>query len=186
MAYAIYAGALYLLYKAFMPTIARWWRGSPFNSTSRGGGPGGHGGGGGGGSGSNAPGFGGGPPPPYTKAHAPPNPTQRTEPTPEGQAGWRPGFFSGAAAAYAGTQLFNRLTTDNRGAGRARDREYDWDQRRGTMNYGMRDRGSLFGGGDCDRGVGGSGTRWGGGGGSSGGGSGSMRESTGFGGTRNR
>ncbi|KAK4056369.1 hypothetical protein OIO90_002512 [Microbotryomycetes sp. JL221] len=116
----------------------------------------------GGGGGGPAPGPGGGaPPPPYSKYA---NSQQ--------QQGWRPGFWSGALAGAFATEAASRYRNNNR----AREAMYDRTYHANT-NWGLRD--------DYDRGVGGSGswqrrTR----GESSS--LGELRESTGFGGTRNR
>ncbi|SCV74794.1 BQ2448_7823 [Microbotryum intermedium] len=173
---ALTAVTLFVLYRLFMGWYNRRTatnRGGAGGRTFGGWGGGGGGwwpggGGGGGGGGGSGPGR-GGPPPPYS---AKPDPSTSTS-----GEGWRPGFWSGIAAGALGAAAMNL----NRG-GRSR-----YEEQRDFERY--RD-------GGWDRGVGGSGS-WGlgggGGGGSlryrdSSGGSnmGSMKTSTGFGGTRNR
>ncbi|KDE06331.1 hypothetical protein MVLG_03369 [Microbotryum lychnidis-dioicae p1A1 Lamole] len=168
---AFTAVTLFVLYRLFMswynrrPATRGGGAGTRSNRGGWGGGggwwPGGGGGGGGGG------GAGSGPPPPYS---AKPDPATTTS------QGWRPGFWSGIAAGALGAAAMNQ-----RGGARSR-----FDEQRDFERY--RD-------GGWDRGVGGSGS-WGFGGGGGGGGGlrsrdsgsemGSMRASTGFGGTRNR
>ncbi|ORY82879.1 hypothetical protein BCR35DRAFT_290630 [Leucosporidium creatinivorum] len=150
---------LYALYTYLYPrrrSITNFFRSGPSNW----GGWGGGGGGGGGG-----PGFGGGPPPP---------PYSSKPPEPQG-AGWRPGFWTGALAGALGTQAAQGFR--NR-AGYTNAQEERFRQRQAGWGGGLRDDGFGWGG------AGGRPTRSGGEGASGSGGG--MRQSTGFGGTRNR
>ncbi|SAM86130.1 uncharacterized protein UBRO_08537 [Ustilago bromivora] len=151
-------------------------RGNAAATTAGAGGRGGWGGGGGGWGGGGwwpgggAGGFGGTPPPPYT---AKPEPGTSTD---SSSSSWRPGFWTGLGlGGLAATAAANRRRTQPSFFGAS---DYDYGYGGGGFGAGP----SMFGGGgggrrrgwdDDDRGIGGSGM-------------GGFRESTGFGGTRNR
>ncbi|KAM0789811.1 hypothetical protein ACM66B_006662 [Microbotryomycetes sp. NB124-2] len=165
---ALFLASAWAVYRALGWLFARRRNIQRFFMSGPSGGPGPGGGGGwgwpGGWGGSGGPGFGGGqggPPPPYT-----PKATGQPE-----QGGWRPGFWSGALAGAFATEAASRYRS--RGANR-----YDAYGRGAT-------RGSSWSRDDDDRGVGGSGS-WGRPSGPSSSSRSEMRESTGFGGTRNR
>lgn len=130
------------------------------------------------------------PPPPYSG----PKPSNSTQNASEG---WRPGFWTGAALGGLGTYLFNNNNNNNRQQDPQARRApmYDWEYERfggpTTMNTGMGSgSGGLFGGGGARRSAWGSGSGSGSGsrgnedrGEGSSSGLGSMRRSTGFGGS---
>ncbi|KAL9935612.1 hypothetical protein V8E36_005189 [Tilletia maclaganii] len=176
---------IYSWYLSLFPagTRTRW--GTGLGSGGAGGGgwwPGGGGGGwwpGGGGGG--GPSHGTQPaPPPYSK--------HGTDPA-SSSTGWRPGFWTGLAAGVAADRLMNQ------GGSSSRQRQQEQQQQQGgsffgrSAAWGRDDDDDRFGNGGGFGGFrgGSSGSRFGGGGGGGeGSGSGSMRRSTGFGGTRNR
>ncbi|GAA5977219.1 hypothetical protein JCM11641_003880 [Rhodosporidiobolus odoratus] len=192
------------LHKLFRPFLSRFFPpgppGPPQPPGSRGRGNGGPGGGGG----DSAP-----PPPPYTPH--PPLPPPKLPPA-EGTTGWRPGFWTGLAAGWAGNALMGSAAPATpRRDGRDPYAAFQGDRGGGFWGGG----GGLGGGGGegggrfgqrggggrgwgiremeddgyRDRGVGGSGSWFGRGaasGGTGGMGGGGTRRSTGFGGTNVR
>ena len=178
--YMLYAIVLLPLYRYFT-------RNMPLNPAGRGTGGNGprpprpwFGGFGGGGSGG-----GGGtprrPPPPYTPSNSDEKPdlsSFTSEDSTTQSESWRPGFWSGLAAGAGGAALANNMR--NRYTATAPP---ETQRPRMNVGFGAQPRTTLFGGGggarrddSWDRGEGTSGTS----------GLGSMRSSSGFGGSRNR
>ncbi|KAK0552328.1 hypothetical protein OC846_002929 [Tilletia horrida] len=173
----------WIIFLGILAIIVRGWYLSltgrnPAVGTSYGSGPGGPGGGGGGwgwggwGGGGWGPGSGpgpSGPPPPYSKDQATSGSADNN------QTGWRPGFWTGLFAGVLGSGIVNPGARQRRGGAFYGDQyragNYFDDADDGRFGYG-----GGFRGGNIPRRSGGS----------VGGGSGSMRRSTGFGGTNNR
>ena len=182
--YIVYSAILFPLYNYFRrnaprqpgndtgaPPPPRPW---PWSGWYGGGGGGGQGGGGGGGGGGGR-GPGGpsrpDPPPPYTGSEKPSTSTAQGN---SGSGAWQPGFWTGLAGGAAGAALANGLRNRNQ---EQQYRAAPFGQRGGGLGFGGRNtapapRSSTT----WDRGEGSSGTT----------GMGSMRSSSGFGGTRNR